>query len=91
MISHRTTFVAYEIIAPWNAYLDDDNVLEAIRINSIVVEVMVMVMVKDKMKQICIKDTFHVLKLQANLFSVSKLLLNGLKNAFEPMNVFWEV
>ena len=47
-----------------------------------------MVMVKDKMKQICIKDTFHVLKLQANLFSVSKLLLNGLKNAFEPMNVF---
>lgn len=34
---------------------------------------------KDKMKQICIKDTFHVLKLQVNLFSVSKLLLNGLK------------
>lgn len=46
MISHRTTFVTYEIMALHNIYLDDDGVVEAIGIGSIVVELMV----KDKMK-----------------------------------------
>ena len=78
MTSHRVAFDIYEVIFLRNVYLGDDNVIKAIIIGFIVVEVMV----KGNIKRISIKDVFHISKLQANLLSVSKLLLNELKVQF---------
>lgn len=50
--AHRGTFDTYEVIASCNVYLDDDSVVKLIRMNSIVVEVMV----RGKIKRICIKE-----------------------------------
>ena len=52
--SCRTAFDMYEVIASHNIYLDDDNVVKTIGIDSIVIKVMV----KDKIKIICIKNIF---------------------------------
>lgn len=41
--------------------------------------IVVEVMVEGKIKRISIKDVFHVPKLQANLFLMSKVLSSGLK------------
>lgn len=78
IISCSATFDTYEVIDSRNVYLDDDSVVEAIRMGCIIDEIIV----KDKIKIICIKNTFHVPKLQANLLSVNKLLLDGLKVQF---------
>ena len=43
-----------------------------------------------KMTTICIMDVLHVLKLQAKLLSISKLLSKGLKIQFH-VHVLWEV
>lgn len=52
MIFHRTTFDTCEGIVPRNAYLDNDNIVRAIGMGSIVVEVLV----RGKIKIICIED-----------------------------------
>lgn len=41
MSSCRTAFDTYEVIAPLSVYLDDDSIVEAIRMGSIVVKNMV--------------------------------------------------
>lgn len=78
IISCSATFDTYEVIDSRNVYLDDDSVVEAIGMGCIIGEIIV----KGKIKIICIKNTFHVPKLQANLLSVNKLLLDGLKVQF---------
>lgn len=75
---HKTTFDKNEVIAPHNVHLGDNNVVEATRMGSIIVEAIA----KDKSNQICIKDAFHVSKLHANLFSMSKFVSNRLKVHF---------
>ena len=78
--SCRMAFDTYEVIASHNIYiyLNDDNVMKTIGIDSIVIKVMV----KDQIKIIRIKNIFLVLKLQANLLLVSKLLSTRLKIQF---------
>lgn len=39
MTSYMTTFNTHEVIAPFNIYLDDDNAVKMIKMDSIVVEV----------------------------------------------------
>ena len=73
--SHRVAFNTYEINTPRNLYLDDNSVIQAIGMRSIVTETIL----KGKINQIRIKDVFHVSKLHVNLLSVSKLMSNGLK------------
>lgn len=74
MISYRATFDTYEVIAPYNVHLGGDNIIEAIGLGTVGVEVMM----KDEIKRICIKNVFRVPNLQTNLLSVNKLLSNGL-------------
>ena len=75
VILYRATFDTYEVIAPRNVHLGDTSVVEVIGMSSIFVEAIV----KGNINQICIKDVVHVPKLHVNLFSVSKLMSNGLK------------
>ncbi len=75
MTPYKATFDTYEVIILQNEHMRDDSIIEAIGMGSIVIEVMV----KCQTKRIKIKDTFYIRKLYANLFSVSKLLSNGLK------------
>lgn len=57
----------------------DDGVMKAIDMDFIVVGIIL----RGKIKRICIKDTLHVPKLKANLPLVRKLLLSGLKVQFK--------
>jgi hypothetical protein len=68
----------YEVITLRNIYLDDNSVVQAFGMESIVVEAIL----EDKINQICIKYVFYVPKLHANLFLVGKLVSNGLKVQF---------
>lgn len=64
--SHRTAFDTYEVIASHNVHLGDDSVVEALGIESIVMEVIV----RGKINQFKNKkDALYVPKLQANLLS----------------------
>ena len=72
-------FVTHEAIAPHNVDSDDDNVIESMRMELIVVEIIV----KGKMKIIRINDVFHVPNLKSNLFSVTKLLSARLNVQFD--------
>ena len=75
IILHRAAFDTYEVISPCNVCLGADSVAKAIGVGSIVVGVET----RGKTTRICITDVLHVLKLQTNLLSMSKLLSNGLK------------
>ena len=70
MTSHRVALDTYKVFSSCNVYLSYDSIMETIWVGSIVVEMMM----KGKIKTICIKVVFHVPKLQTNLLSVSKLL-----------------
>lgn len=74
----RAAFDTYEVVAPHNVYLDDDNIVEAIGMDIIIFEAII----KDKIKRMHIKSILHVPMLQANLLLGSKLLSNGLKLQF---------
>lgn len=63
MTSHSAALVTYEIIVP-NVNLNDDSVVEAMRMDFIIVEVIV----KDKMKRIRINDVFHVPNFKSYFF-----------------------
>ena len=66
------------VISPPNVHLSEDSVAKAIGMEFIVVGVET----RGIRKRICITDVLYVPMLQANLLSVSKLLLNGLKVQF---------
>ena len=68
MTLHSATFDTYKVISSCNVRLDDDSVAKAIGIE-----------MRGIRKKVRITYVLHVLKLQANLLSVSKLLTNGLK------------
>ncbi len=78
MTPHRAAFDTYKVIPTRNVHIGDDNIVEAIGMGSILVEVMV----KVQTKKIRIKDVFHVPKLHANLLSVSKISSSGCKVQF---------
>ena len=78
MIYDRTTFNLCEVIALCNVNLGDYSIVKVIGMRSIIVETIV----RDKIDQIRIKDALNESKLHANLFSVSKLVLNNLKVQF---------
>ena len=75
MTLHRTAFDTYEAISPCNVRLDDDSMAEAIGMGSIIVGVEM----RGKLNIFRIKNMFYVPKLQTNLLSVIKFLLNGFK------------
>ena len=77
MALYKMTFDTYEVISSCNLHLNDDSMPEAIGMGSIVVGVKI----RCKTTRSCITNVLLVPKLQANLFSVSKLLLKGLKVA----------
>ena len=68
----------YEVITPYNVYLDDDSIVEVIGMGSIVLNSIV----RGKINQIIIIDAVHLSNLQANFLLVSKLVLNGLNVQF---------
>ena len=76
--AHDLAFDTYETFTSLTVHLEDDSILEAIGIGSIVAEVMV----RGKINKIRINKYVHVPKLHANLLSVSKLVSNGLKVQF---------
>lgn len=78
MTLHGTAFHTYEVITPCNVHLDNNNIVQDIRMGSIVVEAIL----EGKINQICIKYVLHVCKLHAKLFFVSTLGSNGLKIQF---------
>lgn len=67
--SYKAAFDTYEIITPYNVHLNDNNVIQAIKMDTIIVESIL----KGKIKHIRIKDVLHVFMLHANLLSVRKL------------------
>lgn len=86
MTSHRAVFDAYDVIVARNVHLSDDSIVDVIKKNFINVEMMV----KDKIKRNHIKDALYVPKLQTNLLSVNKFLLNGLKMQFNLNELYCE-
>lgn len=59
MILHMAAFHLYEVIFKCNVHLDDDSIVEAIGMSSIVMEVVV----KGMAKRIQIMEVLHVPKL----------------------------
>lgn len=80
MISHRTTFVTYEIMALHNIYLDDDGVVEAIGIGSIVVELMV----KRQNEINLYQRYFSCTKIASKIVLGEQTFVEWVENAFEP-------
>ena len=72
MTSHRAKFNMYEAISSCNVYLDDDSVVEAIGMGSIVVETIV----RGQINRIRIIDALHVSNLQANFLSAMIWMCN---------------
>ena len=72
MTSHKVAFATYNVISPHNMHLDDDRVVEAIGIGSVVVRVET----RGKIHRIRITDVIQLPKLQANL--LNKLLSKSL-------------
>ena len=56
MNSRRITFNTYEVITPHNVHLDDNSIVQAIGIGSIVV----ITILEHRINQIHIKGAFHV-------------------------------
>lgn len=75
---HRAGFDIYEVIALRKISLNDNNIIEAVGMRTIVVKAIM----KDKVNGIYIKNVHHMPKLHANLLSVNKLVSNGLKMQF---------
>lgn len=75
MTLHKAAFDIYQVISSCNVHLGDNSVAEAIIMTFIIVEATG----KGKIKRIRIKFSLNVLKLHANLLSMSKIMLNGLK------------
>ena len=84
MTLDKATFITYEVIASCNTHLDNDNVVEAINVGSVVIKTIV----RGKFIRVCIKDVLHVPNLQANLLSVSKFVSNGFESAIQPKQIF---
>lgn len=80
-------FDTYEVIAPRNVYVDDDSVVKAIGMGSIVVGAIV----RGKINQIGIKDAFHVNNFKSNLLSMNKLMSNSLKVQFNLKECFVKI
>ena len=78
MTSHRDAFHTCRPILEKRIYLGDNGMVEALGMGEILVEVQV----KGLTKKIRIEGVLHVPKLHANLLSVSKLSLGGLKVHF---------
>jgi hypothetical protein len=70
MTPHKVAFDMYEVIPTRNVHMGDDNIVEAIGMGSILVEVMM----KGQIRRIRIKDVLHVPNLHANLLSVSNIV-----------------
>jgi hypothetical protein len=81
MTLYEVAFGTYEVVFPCNMRLGDDIVAKAIGMESIVIGVET----KNIRNEVRITYVFHMPKLQANLFSVSKLLSNGLNVQFHVM------
>ena len=65
----------YKVIAPFNVYLGDDNVVETIGMGSILIKVMV----KDKMKRTCIKDNFPCVQVASTIDHDEQILVKWVK------------
>jgi len=78
MTLYEVAFGTYEVVFPCNKRLGDDIVAKAIGMESIVIGVEM----KNIRNEVRITYVFHMPKLQANLFLVSKLLSNGLSVQF---------
>lgn len=74
MVFQKVTFDTYKAFAPYNVYLNDDSIVEAIGMSFIIIEILV----KDKTKRFLFNDALFISKLQENLLSVSKILPNRL-------------
>ena len=75
MTLYKVVFDRYEVIAPPNMHLGDKNIIKIIGMGSIIVEIII----KNNIDRIHIEDVLHISKLHANLLSMSKLVLKGLK------------
>lgn len=71
MTLNRAAFITCEAIPPCNVHLGDDSVAEAIRMRTIIVGIEK----RGIRNRGCITYGFHILKLQANLFSISKFFV----------------
>ena len=69
MTLHRVVFNIYQIIAPHNVHLNDDSIVKAIGMGSIIMEAIM----KGNMNCIHYKNMIHVSKLDAKLFLVTKI------------------
>lgn len=78
MTSHRDAFHTYQSVVGKKIYMGDNGMVEALGIGEVHVEVQD----KGQPKRITIREVLHVPKLHANLLSVSKLALGGLKVQF---------
>ena len=87
MTSHRAIFDMYEVIDTHNIHLDNNSVVEVIKMRYIIMKVIM----RSKINRICIKYALHVLKLQTNLFLVNKPVSNSLKVQFNLNEYFVRV
>lgn len=78
MTPHRASFDSYDVISPFNVHLDDDSVVQAFRMDCVVVEVLEI----RSLKKMRMKYVLHVSKLQANLLFVSKFVSSVFKVQF---------
>ena len=62
MTLHKATFDMYEVITPCNVHLDENNIVQAIGMGSIIMKAIW----KGKINQINMKNVLHIPKLHAN-------------------------
>lgn len=80
VILHRAEFHTSKIIDPCNVYLEDDCVLKAIGMGSIIMEAIV----KGKINCVVVKDVLHMPELQTDFLPVGKFVLNKFENKIHP-------
>lgn len=75
MTLYRVVFDTYEPITSCNVYLSDSNIVQAIGMESIVMETIL----KGKINQFCMKDVICIPKLHTKLLLLSILMSTDLK------------
>lgn len=87
MTLYRCLFDTYEEILAINIFIEENGMVQAIRIVSIIVDIIV----KIKTKKIKLKDMLYISKMKKNFFLVNKLVLHGYKVQFDENGCFIKI
>lgn len=86
MPSRRVAFDVYKVIASRNVYLDNDSVFKVTGMRFIIIKIIV----RAKVNQICVKDVLHMPKLQVIFAFGEQPCVERFKSAIRSQQIFLE-